>query len=211
VALEILDAEGLDHVTLRKISSKLGIQAASLYWHFKDKQDIIGDMAQAILSTDELSKVTAPKNISDWSKWLTDLAHSIRSALIAHREGGRVVAGASFFRANTLAKIANLSTEVLVEVGFTPLNASIATSTIFDYVWGFVIEEQSHSAMIETENPEDTSSQKEASDIRSLVNVNLWRQIMDDRDKLTPTGEFDCGLELIINGLKSTLRGPQAP
>jgi TetR/AcrR family tetracycline transcriptional repressor len=180
-----------------------------LYWHFKDKQDIIGDMAQAILSTDELSNVTAPKNISDWSKWLTDLAHSMRRALIAHREGGRVVAGASFFRANALAKIENLSTEVLVEAGFTPLNASIATSTVFDYVWGFVIEEQSHSAIIETENSEDSSSKKEASEIiGSVVNVNLWLQILEERDKLTPTGEFDCGLQLIITGLKSTLKKP---
>jgi hypothetical protein len=48
----------------------------------------------------------------------------------------------------------------------------------------------------------DTSSQKEGSDKRCLKNVNLWRQIVDEGDKLMPEEEFDCGLELIINGLK---------
>jgi len=44
-ALEILDAEGLQRVTLRQISSKLGVKPPALYWHFRDKQDIIDDMA----------------------------------------------------------------------------------------------------------------------------------------------------------------------
>ena len=47
--LEILDEEGLDGITLRKIASRLGVQAPALYWHFRDKSDIIDDMAQAIL------------------------------------------------------------------------------------------------------------------------------------------------------------------
>ncbi len=45
----VLDEEGLDDVTLRKIASKLGIQDPTLYWHFKNKSDLIDDMAEAIL------------------------------------------------------------------------------------------------------------------------------------------------------------------
>ena len=53
-ALEILDAEGLENVTLRRIAAKLNVQAPALYWHFKDKSDITDDMAQAILKNAKL-------------------------------------------------------------------------------------------------------------------------------------------------------------
>lgn len=63
VALEILDNEGLDGITLRGLAAKLSVQAPALYRYFEDKQDIIDDMAQAILSTDKLNNITFPQNI----------------------------------------------------------------------------------------------------------------------------------------------------
>ena len=104
-ALEILDAEGLENVTLRRIAAKLNVQAPALYWHFKDKQDITDDMAQAILTNAKLDNFTAPADINNWPTWLADLMHCLRNALIAHRDGGRVVAGATYGRAYTLEKI----------------------------------------------------------------------------------------------------------
>ena len=68
--------------------------------------------------------------------------HCLRNALIAHRDGGRVVAGATYGRAYTLEKIMVGVTRVLEKAGFDKLNAGLAAGTTIDYVWGFVIEEQ---------------------------------------------------------------------
>lgn len=201
-ALEILDAEGLEHVTLRRLAAKLGVQAPALYWYFTGKQDIIDDMAQAILTTGKLNSITAPKDIGNWASWLTDLAHSVRDALISHREGGRVVAGATF-RAYTLARTTVLTTQVLNEAGFDLLHASMATATIFGYVWGFVIEEQAGTG---PELEPMRSAVKEAIiDKIGLENADFLYHIMEERSKLTDTEAFDWGLQVIINGLKLTL------
>ena len=104
-ALDILDAEGLENVTLRRISAKLNVQAPALYWHFKDKSDITDDMAQAILKNSGLDSITPPEDIKNWDTWLAELMHRLRNALMAHKDGGRVVAGATFGRAYTLEKI----------------------------------------------------------------------------------------------------------
>ena len=208
VALEILDNKGLDGITLRGLAAKLDVQAPALYRYFKDKQDIIDDMAQAILSTDKLNNMTFPQNKCDWPRWLKDLALSTRDALIAHRDGGRVVAGASFFRAHALAKLSFLTTKVLIEAGFTPIEASVAASTIFDYVWGFVIEEQSNTA-----TPDDSRIKRTIGhtifERLSEENLQLWNQITDEKKRLTPTGQFESGLDVIIEGLKSTLNKSQ--
>ena len=91
--LEILDAEGLENVTLRRIADKLSVQAPALYWHFKDKADIIDDMAQAILKEGGIEDLVAPSDSKAWAEWLTRTAHSLHKAMLSHREGGRIVAG----------------------------------------------------------------------------------------------------------------------
>ena len=68
--------------------------------------------------------------------------HCLRNALIAHRDGGRVVAGASFGRAYALEKMLAQIARVLNKAGFDSLHADLAAGTTIDYVWGFVIEEQ---------------------------------------------------------------------
>src|SRR5208283_4458643 len=139
-ALEILDAEGLEHITLRKISSRIGVQAPALYWHFRDKQDITDDMAQAILVQGGVEDIKPPRDPTAWAEWLVETAHVVRRAMVSHRDGGRVVAGASF-RARTLEKVVVLTIRVLNEAGFDLLHASLAAATTIDYVWGYVIEE----------------------------------------------------------------------
>jgi TetR/AcrR family tetracycline transcriptional repressor len=206
-ALEILDTEGLDNVTLRRLASKLNVQAPALYWHFKDKSDITDDMAEAILTNARLDSITPPADISNWDSWLKDLMHSLRNALIAHRDGGRVVAGATFGRAYTLEKIVVATTKVLEKAGFDRLHANIATSTAIDYVWGFVIEEQAGmapqaflSALAQPgENPTIRNTSEDDAYLSSVV---------DEYRKTTPTKAFDWGLQAIITGLKSNLKKP---
>jgi TetR/AcrR family tetracycline transcriptional repressor len=202
-ALEILDAEGLEHVTLRQISSKLGVQAPALYWHFKDKRDIIDDMAQAILVQGGLEDIKRPRDPAAWAEWLNETAHAVRRALVSHRDGGRVVAGASF-RARTLARLVILTTRVLNGAGFDLLHASLATATTVDYIWGYVIEEQAGVG------PEPELAAPRGQEIASpygldLMDENLLDAIVTEANNLSATERFDWGLQVIITGLKSAL------
>ncbi len=198
--LEILDAEGLERVTLRQIASKLGVQAPALYWHFKDKSDIIEDMAQAILKDGGFEDLTVPKDASAWAGWLTQTAHSLRRAMLSHREGARIVAGASF-RSNAMVRLKTTSTQVLYGAGFDILHASLASETVTNYVWGYVIEEQ------ELPPESDTVPLHKAVATRSKVypEWKMIEDIMDHRKELTGEEQFDWGLQVIINGLKLSL------
>ncbi|HEY9291632.1 MAG TPA: TetR family transcriptional regulator, partial [Microlunatus sp.] len=48
-ALELLDSEGLDGLTLRKIAAALDVKAPALYWHFQSKQQLLDEMATSML------------------------------------------------------------------------------------------------------------------------------------------------------------------
>jgi TetR/AcrR family transcriptional regulator, tetracycline repressor protein len=206
VAIELLDAEGLDKITLRQLASKFGVQPPALYWHFKDKQDLVDDMAQAILKGSGIDKIELPTDAASWAEWLTSASYSTRRALLSHRDGGRVVAGASFYRAKALARLAVLVTAVLNWAGFDPVHAMLGAATTFDYVWGYVIEEQAG------EGPDaDTGNHAEGDEVTYFFGLfdsyGLDPGAIDtDIHKLTADARFDWGLQLIITGLKSALK-----
>lgn len=66
VALELIESEGLEALSVRKIAKRIDVNAASLYYHFKDKDDILKAAAsQAIRG------VTYPEfDESNWTEWI---------------------------------------------------------------------------------------------------------------------------------------------
>ncbi len=47
-ALALADAEGLDAVTIRRLAGELGVTPMALYWHFADKQALMGALADSL-------------------------------------------------------------------------------------------------------------------------------------------------------------------
>lgn len=190
-ALDILEEDGLESVTLRRIATKLNVQAPALYWHFQNKQDIIDDMAHFILA-DNIKNVCKPSIPEKWADWLFEMAHTLRNALLSHREGARIVAGAGLARARALAELAELTTGVMREAGFDACSAGIATTTIISYTFGYVIEEQS-APSLEPENIEDL-----------YVQFPHLAAAHRAKESLSAAELFDRGLYLIIQSLGSS-------
>ena len=59
-ALQIIDGEGLKALSIRRLGEVMNVNGASLYHHFKDKDDILVGVAQLALAD-----VTAPRSDSD--------------------------------------------------------------------------------------------------------------------------------------------------
>src|SRR3954471_22746225 len=87
-ALTLLDSDGLDALTMRKLAAHLGVQAGALYWHFPNKQALLDAAAEGIVAKADFTLPPAP-----WDVQARTLAHQIRAALLAYRDGARLVAG----------------------------------------------------------------------------------------------------------------------
>ena len=88
-ALDLLNEVGLDGLSTRRLAQRLGIQSPTLYWHVKNKQELLDMMAAAILfRAPESFGMTGP-----WWVWMAELARVIRRNLLEYRDGARVVAG----------------------------------------------------------------------------------------------------------------------
>ena len=91
-ALDLLDEAGLDGLTLRQLAGRLGIRAPTLYWHVRDKRELLDLLAAAILD-EALAAWREPQPGQPWWEWLGARARVMRAALLAHRDSARIVAG----------------------------------------------------------------------------------------------------------------------
>jgi TetR/AcrR family transcriptional regulator, tetracycline repressor protein len=80
VALEIIDSDGLDALSIRRLATALGVNGASLYHHFSGKEDIVVGAVDLALA--EVRGVGEPG--ASWRQWLPENARSLRHALLAH-------------------------------------------------------------------------------------------------------------------------------
>lgn len=79
-ALKIIDEEGLDALSIRRLGRELNVQGISLYHHFSNKEEILAGASQLALS-----EVRTPSNSdAPWREWLLENALRYRHALKAH-------------------------------------------------------------------------------------------------------------------------------
>ncbi len=141
-ALELLDAEGLDGLTMRKLSAALNVQGGALYRHFPSKEALLDAMAERLLAG-----VGAPLPPGrPWPDQCRELAGRLHTALLSRRDGARVVAGTFVPSPNTTAA-GDQAIRVLCAAGFPPETAGWITFAVFYYALGHTIEEQMQSRL----------------------------------------------------------------
>ena len=138
-ALALLDAEGLDGVTLRKLAARLGVQQPTLYWHLPNKAALVTALAERVLEQ-EFAELAPPAPDVLWQDWLRDLAERLRRALLAHPDGARVLSASQL--SLKMAAISELAMSTLVTCGVTLRQARVIVLTVERFTVGHVLEEQ---------------------------------------------------------------------
>ncbi|MGW8780794.1 TetR/AcrR family transcriptional regulator [Streptomyces sp. NPDC055796] len=200
-ALVLLDASGLDALTMRRLADAVGVQAGALYRHFATKQDLLTAMAERMLAD-----CSTPPRDPDWSGRLTALARRLRTALLAHRDGARVYAGTHSTGANTLG-FAETLTGVLREAGFGPQEAARTALTVVHYTVGHTLEEQA-ALQGADQGPADPERLREAVAGAGLPHLTAALPVLTGTDF---TAQFEFGLGLLLQGLRALHRDGSGP
>lgn len=141
-ALKLLNETGLEGLSLRAIAKELDVKAPALYWHFKDKQALLDEMATEMLRRMNADLTAGGTPDAEWPTALAAAMRGLRQQLLKYRDGAKVYSGTHFTDTSYAAPMeAHLRT--LTAAGFTPGGAARAWLTAYSYTIGYVIEEQS--------------------------------------------------------------------
>jgi AcrR family transcriptional regulator len=79
-ALRIVDTDGLEGLSMRKLAAELGVRAPSLYGHVASKDELLHDVSNDVMARVDTSAFAA----GDWQLGLRVWARSYRDALATH-------------------------------------------------------------------------------------------------------------------------------
>jgi AcrR family transcriptional regulator len=79
-ALDIIDTDGLDALSLRRLGTDLGVSGAALYHHFADKDEILRGVAELILAREVIPRISGRA----WEDYVLESVTRYRAALLAH-------------------------------------------------------------------------------------------------------------------------------
>jgi TetR/AcrR family transcriptional regulator, tetracycline repressor protein len=201
-ALAMVERDGLDGLSMRRLADDLGVQAASLYWHVQNKDHLLDLMAGELFSTLQLP-VPAPAPGGNWRGGLRDLSAAYYRFLLSHRDAGRVVAG-RFVLIGHLARHLEPFAGLLRRGGCADTDIAYGLYAIVIYIQGFVLQQQT---------PLTGDSAAGAAELDALARI---REGLSDlpQDKFPVTAalaepltrpdierRFFFGLDLLIDGL----------
>ncbi len=197
-AIQLLQEVGLDGLTLRKLATELGISAPTLYWHVRDKRELLDLMAEAMIRDHRATQPAMPDGL-EWWKIVAEGARRQYGALLSYRDGARVVAG----NRPTEAQLPMIERymQLWVSAGFPPEEALASILAMGDFIAGSALE---HQAELERSHTQDAERKAEIwkaleayPTMRAAATARM-KQLVEDRDS-----SFEHGLGLFIAGLRA--------
>jgi TetR/AcrR family transcriptional regulator, tetracycline repressor protein len=131
-ATTLLDTYGIADLTMRRLARELDVSPGALYWHFANKQELLGAVADRLLHG--VPSATG----------VVDVCNRLRDALLSHTDGAELVS-ASFAagQSGEMKQILSRLTEAAADAGVDSAHAELAARTVLYYVLGFTVDEQS--------------------------------------------------------------------
>ena len=195
-AIQLLQEVGLDGLTLRRLATELGISAPTLYWHVKDKRELLDLMAEEMARESRETMPPFPQDL----EWWEQIAESMRRrylGILAYRDGARVVAG----NRPTDAALPMIEhyLKMWVDMGFPPDEALATVLTFGDFIAGSALEVQ---AEMERQRLQPQQHHGIWKKLEGYPTLAAAAQAHATFRKDNIHGSFEHGLALLIAGLR---------
>lgn len=192
-AFEILRDYGLADLSMRRLARDLGVQPGALYWHVKNKQELLGVLSVMILVPADSGPVEsgagtgADSGADSETEAFAALrlqSQAIRRALLKVRDGAEVVALTHALDPESLTVLRRLALG-FEAAGLRGHTAGWAARALVHYILGSVTEEQTRSGLIQA-------------------------GVLESPAGLTDAGTaFDFGLGLLLTGAATATHAPR--
>lgn len=183
-ALDIIRAEGLDALSMRRLSRELGRSAMAPYWYVSDKRELLDLVARKLLS-----EVAVPEPDSGpWEERLRSVVTGIDARL--HDHPGIAIVMLERMR-STDQRLMNGILEILLSAGFEGPQVFLSYAMIHTYLFGRyqVVE-------LDTPDPDDV----DPGDLDDTL-----ARLVPHLTGLRGRDFFTYGVDTIIEGLKAQL------
>jgi AcrR family transcriptional regulator len=207
-ALALVDAEGLEALTIRRLAVDLGVTPMALYWHFRNKDELLDALVEHLLGTVTLPELPAVPAVPavhgrDWAEQLHAALTAFAAALRPHPAIAPLIQARVLFSAPGLA-LAERALGLLREGGFSAEQAAQIGGYLVGAVVTLVVAEPGVSAEPDLELRDSHTRARQAA-LRSL-SPSDYPNVIACAEPLTFCANGDAyfaqGIDLLVAGVR---------
>ncbi len=202
-AIRLVDRDGLDALSMRRLGRELGAGATSIYWHVRDKDELLDLILDAVIGEVSFEGDDASR---PWRERVANAARELRSVLVRHRHvaslfGARVTLGP-----NALAGVDRF-VGIFRTAGFEGREVVLAYNAVLNYTAGFAVLQAREMSGMMTEGRSLEEIQRQTADMLGSLPPPLYSNIVamvPAMLEVSDDDQFEFGLARLLDGLELT-------
>jgi AcrR family transcriptional regulator len=204
-ALGVLDAEGLEALTMRRLGDELGASAASLYWHVGSKDGLLDLLLDRVIGEIDVPE-PEPKR---WQEQLKEIAIAMRATILRHRDIVRISIGRIPMGPNAVHHTERVLA-VLRSGGVPDELAVHGQLLLFSVVNGFTMDETGQGGEPPPDQPPVDEMARAVRDYFAALPPDAFPNLIAVADHFTITDQdrrFELLIDIYVDGLAKHVRG----
>ena len=188
-AVELLDAQGVDGLTMRRLADRLGSGAMSLYWHVDNKEEVFD------LALDSVLEYRGPPQMVESQDWRGEVVHMLedwRASMLRHPWSASLLPRRAL-GPNILSRLELLS-KTLSRAGVADADLNVAIWSLWNYVMGATITR----ASFDLSDDDRAAAQQRLTRLSERYPTIERSRLLLDNDW---DGAFRKGLDFLLDGL----------
>jgi AcrR family transcriptional regulator len=188
-AVELLDAEGIDGLTMRRLADRLGSGVMSLYWHVDNKEDVFDLALDSVLEYRGPPQTGGPR---DWREEVLHMLEDWRAGMLRHPWSASLLPSRAL-GSNILARLELLS-KTLSGAGVADADLNVAIWSLWNYVMGATVTR----ASFDLSDDDRAAAQQRLERLGERYPTIERSRLLLDSDW---DGAFRKGLDFLLDGL----------
>lgn len=195
----MIDRDGLNALTMKRLGSELGVEAMSLYFHVAKKEEILDEVVDLLFK-----EVQLPEHEGrDWYEVARELFSNVRRHLVAHPNTVSLFATRPAHSGDALAPIEQ-SLRTLRQAGFDECAAIDGHRMLMSFTVGYVVSEV-HARSDSATHPEDWGTAAYALQALPTDQVPNLAELAPIALSMHSDDQFDRCLGCILTALRLRL------
>jgi AcrR family transcriptional regulator len=192
-ALQVIDRDGLDALSMRRLGTELGVDPMAIYHHVRDKDALLHGVVAELFA-----QLPRPAPNDNWQQRVVDWAAAYLGLAMAHPNLVLRIVTDPAAVAVAAVRANEALFGALEAAGLAPAQIVPAVDLIVDYVNGFVLAEFSGAL----NKPAAQAILEAELAARPASEVAAQRRVLDALAGQPPIDSFGFGLRTILGGLE---------
>ncbi|MUN63784.1 TetR/AcrR family transcriptional regulator [Kocuria sediminis] len=201
-ALALVDAEGLEALSMRRLGAVLGRDPMGLYRYATNRADLLDGITELVLG-----QLVIPAEGVDWQEQLRATAHDFRALALAHPHVVPLLVTRPLSTPLGLRPLGTLRPleqilALLIDAGFAPADALHVYRAYYGFLYGHILNELQEFVVDPEENEDLLRLGLHRLPARSFPHLRALAPALADYDG---AGELEAGITILLTGLTTQL------